>query len=96
MAKMERLASKLGAPSGRVCFFLLSSLRSRAKSEYIQQLLDFNSDAPEWAAWPHEQKDAWMADYILERLEESIPPSRFRTLLAALQKIGCAKWPKNF
>ena len=33
-----------------------------------------------------------MADYVLERLEDNVPPIRLRTLVAALPKIGCQKF----
>ena len=93
LQRLTRLAERLGAPSGRVCIFLLSTLRSRASSGYIRALLDFSNDMPpSWRARTSEEKDLWLCDFVLEQLEENVPPSRLRTLLAALQKIGLGKF----
>ena len=93
LQRLTRLAERLGAPSGRVCIFLLSTLRSRASSGYIRALLDFSNDVPpSWRARTSEEKDLWLCDFVLEQLEENVPPSRMRTLLAALQKIGLGKF----
>ena len=39
-----------------------------------------------------EDRDLWLADFVLEQLEEGSAPSKTRTLLAALQKIGVEKF----
>ena len=91
--QLIRVAEKLGAPSGRVCIFLLSTLRSRASCGYTRALLVFSSEVPaSWRERTPEKRDLWLSDYVLEKLEESVPPSRLRTLLAALQKIGVGKF----
>ena len=82
----------LGLRSGRVEAFLLSQLKENALRSYTTALLDFKGElifqGVSWGLMSEYGRDMYLAEYVLEGMEEGSSRQPLVVLVAALHKIN--------
>lgn len=83
----------LGALSGPLASFLLSTLQEKNRLAYRQVLADFKTElearSVPWKELSSPERDVWFAEWTIEQMEASeLPRQHFVLLATALQKIS--------
>ena len=83
----------LGALSGPLASFLLSTLQEKSRLAYRQVLADFKTElearSVPWKELSSPERDVWLAEWTFEQMEASeLPRQHFVLLATALHKIS--------